>query len=225
MTDAGGSTPAPRAKRGERAAARRDALSGAGPTGEEPARNPGARGGVALFGEVLTAGLLITLVGLAVATLPAALAAGIRHLRRYVAAEDSRLALFWADVRAAIVPGLAVGAVSAVIAGVLVFDILLARTGALPGGIVIEIVGWILAGVLAVALLSTAGAWTPERGWLGALRTVPAALRDDVPGALYLAATAVFVGVAVWALVPLFIPAIGCAALAVVAIPERRRAR
>jgi hypothetical protein len=33
----------------------------------------------------------------------------------------------------------------------------------------------------------------------------------------------VFVGIATWMLVPMIVPAIGCAALAVVAIPTRRR--
>jgi hypothetical protein len=57
------------------------------------------------------------------------------------------------------------------------------------------------------------------------VRAIPAAVRADVAGALYVVATAVFVGVATWALIPLFIPAIGCAALAVVAIPARARGR
>ena len=48
-------------------------------------------------------------------------------------------------------------------------------------------------------------------------------VRLDVPGALYLAATAAFVVIVTWALVPLVIPALGCAALAVVAVPERPR--
>ncbi|MGA7147244.1 MAG: hypothetical protein WBX17_02000, partial [Microbacterium sp.] len=66
-------------------------------------------------------------------------------------------------------------------------------------------------------------AWSPEVGWRGALREGRAALGADLRGALYLAATAVFVGVAAWMLVPLIMPALGCAALAVVAIPVRRR--
>ena len=87
------------------------------------------------------------------------------------------------------------------------------------------IVGWVVLAAVAVALLSAAGAWTPETGWRTAVSGVPAALAADVAGALFLVATAVFVGVATWALVPLVVPALGCAALAVVAIPERRRRR
>ena len=55
------------------------------------------------------------------------------------------------------------------------------------------------------------------------MRTVPAAIRADVAGAGYIAAAAIFTGVVTWALAPLFIAGIGCAALAVVAVPARRR--
>jgi hypothetical protein len=209
-----------------RAAKRADA-SGSGPTLEErpPARFPGARGAFALFGEVLLTGVLVTLAGIAVITLPAALAAGIRHLRRYLRAEASPATLFWRDVRSALPGGLVVGLVSAVLAAILVLDIELAGSGLLPGGFAIAIVGW--AGLVAgaVTLLVAAGAWTPERGWRAALWSVPAAVRADIRGALFLAATAAFVGVVTWMLAPLIVPALGCAAMAVVAIPERRRAR
>lgn len=213
--------------RREERAARRAALSGSGPTrgDEQPARFPGAGARFALFGEVMLTGLLITLVGVMIITLPAGLAAGVRHMRRFIAAEDSRLELFWADVKKAIVPGLALGAGALVLALVLLLDIDLARSGFLPGGSVIEIVGWVGLVALALALLAAAGMWTPERGWRGALRAIPRLLRADIRGALYLAVTVMFVGVTTWALVPLFIAAIGCAALAVVAIPERRRDR
>ncbi|GAA3908555.1 hypothetical protein [Microbacterium invictum] len=227
MMDAAASTGrSGRTRRAERAA-RRAELSGSGPTREEvaPARFPGARAKFALFGEVLLTGLLVTLAGILVITLPAALAAGIRHLRRFIAAEDSRVGLFWTDVARAVLPGLAVGAGAVVLALILLLDIDVARSGFLPGGAVIEVVGWAGLGALALALLIAAGAWTPEAGWRGALRAVPGLVRADLPGALYVVATAVFVGVVTWALPPLFIPAIGCAALAVVAIPERRRGR
>jgi hypothetical protein len=236
-------------------AARRADASGSGPTLEErdAPRFPGAAGAFALFGEVLMVGLLITIAGLAIVTLPAALAAGIRHLRRYVAAEASPAALFWQDVRKALPGGLVVGVVSVVLTLLLLFDIDLAGSGALPGGGVIAIVGWLGLAAVAVAVLAAAGAWTPEggsapanrgsgaeprygsapanrgsvakpqRGWRAAVRSIPHTVAADIAGALYLAATAFFVGVATWMLVPLVVPALGCAALAVVAIPTRRR--
>lgn len=215
------------AERREHRAAKREARSGAGPTvaGIEPGANPGATAKFGLFGEVLTIGLMMTVVALGVVTLPIALAAGIRHLRRFVAAEDSRAALFWDDVRAGVLPSLVIGVPAALIAAVLVIDVVLAGSGALPGGEAIAVIGW--AGLLAlcVGVLLTAGAWSPELRWKSALRTVPAAIGADVAGAAYIAAAAVFTGVVTWALTPLFIAGIGCAALAVVAVPGRRRHR
>lgn len=208
-------------------AARRADASGSGPTlGERaPARFPGVKGGFALFGEVLVTGLLVTVAGIAIITLPAALAAGIRHLRRYVNADASHARLFWQDFVKALPGGLVVGLATLVLTALLALDIDLANSGFLPGGAAIAIVGWAGLAVVAVALLASAGAWTPQLGWRAAVRGVPATVVSDLRGALLLAATAGFVGVAAWMLVPLVIPALGCAALAVVAIPERRRAR
>ena len=214
-------------RRDRRAAIRAD-RNGSGPALEErdPVRFPGAGAKFALFGEVLLVGLLVTVVGALVVTLPVALAAGIRHLRRYVAAEDSRVRLFWGDVRRGILPGLVVGLVVAALAVVFLLDIDLARSGFLPGGPVIEIVGWMGLSALAIAVLSLAQQWSPEIGWRGAVRRVPAAIADDPIGAVYLlvaAALVVFLTTSV--LVPLFPAALGCALLAAVAVPERRRRR
>jgi len=215
------------AGRREATAVAREARSGSGPVGAgfDPGPHPGATAKFGLFGEALTVGLLITLVALPVVTLPIALAAGIRQLRRFAAAEDSRAALFWADVRAGILPSLVVGVPAALIATVLTVDVVLARTGALPGGEVVGVVGWAGLVVLATGVLVVAGIWSPSMRWTDAVRALPDTVRADAAGVLYLAATAVFVGVVTWALVPLFIPAVGCAALAVVAVPSRRRRR
>jgi len=208
--------------RREEKAIRRAALSGAGPTDEsDVARFPGARAGFALFGEVLMIGMLVTLIGLPLITLPAALAAGIRHLRRYVHAEDSRLTFFWSDLRAGVARGLVVGLGALVLTLILLLDIDLAASGALPGGVVVSTVGWVGLASLGVTLLVAAAAWTPETGWRRALRSVPGSLARDFPGALYLVSTVVFVVVVTWALPPLIIAGLGCAALAAVAIPER----
>lgn len=174
-----------------------------------------------MLGEVLLTGLLMGLVSIPIVTLPAALAAGIRHLRRHVAAEDSRLALFWNDVRRAVLPGAVVGAGVLVLTLLLLLDIDLARSGFLPGGVVVEIVGWAGLAVLAIVLLAAAGVWSPEGGWRAALGAVPAVVRADLFGAAYLVAAAGFAVVVTWALAPLIVPALGCVALAVVALPSR----
>lgn len=208
-------------------AARHADASGSGPTLDErePARFPGATGAFALFGEVLLTGMLVAAGGFAVVTLPAALAAGIRHLRRYANAEASHARTFWQDYRRALPGGLVVGVVGVVLALVLVLDIDLAGSGALPGGPAIAVVGW--AGLVAgaVALLAAAGSWTPERGWRAAVRGIPSALAADPIGAVYLAAAAVLAGVVTWMLIPLIIAGLGCAAFAVVAVPARRGRR
>lgn len=208
-------------------AARHADASGSGSTLDErePARFPGATGAFALFGEVLLTGMLVAAGGLAVVTLPAALAAGIRHLRRYVNAEAAHARTFWQDYRRALPGGLVIGVVGVVLALVLVLDIDLAGSGALPGGPAIAVVGW--AGLVAgaVALLTAAGSWTPERGWRAAVRGIPSALAADPIGAVYLAAAAVLAGVVTWMLIPLIIAGLGCAAFAVVAVPARRGRR
>jgi hypothetical protein len=208
-------------RREERALLRRE-RDGSGPAreGEVPEHNAGATGRFAFLGEVLMTGLLVTLVSIPVITLPVGLAAGIRHLRRVVAAEDSRSRLFWRDVRAAL-PGAAFGLVVLVLSLVLLLDIDLSRTGMLPGGVVVEVVGWAGLAAVSLALLAAASSWTPEKGWRAALRAVPALVRADVVGAAYLVMAAGFVVVVTWALPPLLLPALGCAALAVVAIPSR----
>jgi hypothetical protein len=218
---------AAKATRRARRQALRAELDGSGPVREEraPDANPGARGAFALFGEVLVVGLLVTLVGLLIVTLPAGLAAGVRHVRRFVAAEDTRLALFWVDVRAALAGGVGVGAGALALALLLVLDIDLARSGFLPGGAVIQVIGWVGLAALGAALLAAAGSWTAAGGWRTATRRLPRLVADDVPGALYLAATTGFVAIATWVLPPLLIPALGCAALAVAAIPARPRRR
>lgn len=207
-------------------AARRAALSGSGPTHDGAApvgRFPGAKSAFGLLGEVLLVGILIALVSLPVLTLPAALAAGVRHLRRFLRAEASGLESFWRDVRASLFGGIGIGAASVVIAIVLALDIDLASSGMLPGGPFVGVIGWVGLAALVLALFTAAGRWTPGLGWLGALRAVPGALRADPAGAAYLLATAVFAGVVTWQLAPLIIPALGCIALAIVAAPERPR--
>jgi len=211
-------------RRAARAAVRAD-RSGSGPVLDErpPSRFPGAAAKFALFGEVLLVGLLVVLVGALVVTLPIALAAGIRHLGRYIAADDSRLGLFWRDVRAGIAGGSVVGLIAAVVAVVLVIDIDLARSGFLPGGVVIEAVGWAGLAVLAVGLLIAAGAWDPRAGWRAAVRSVPAIVRSDLRGLVFYIAAAALVVILTWMLPPLLPAALGCAVLAVVAVPARQR--
>ncbi|WP_286308662.1 hypothetical protein [Agromyces mangrovi Wang et al. 2018] len=172
-----------RAARRAEAAARRGERDGSGPTRDvhTVARFPGATAKFALLGEVLLVGVLVTLVGILVVTLPAALAAGTRHLRRYIGAEGSSLGLFFRDVRMALPGGLAIGAGAALLAAVLALDIVIASSGLLPGGALMAVVGWVGLLALSVVLLATAGLWSPQAGWRAALRALPAASPTTCP--------------------------------------------
>ena len=210
-----------------RAAKRADA-SGSGPTLEEraPARFPGVKGSFALFGEVLLTGLLVTIAGIAIITLPAALAAGIRHLRRYVNAEASHARLFWQDFVKALPGGLVVGLAALVLGGLLALDIDLANSGFLPGGAAIAVVGW--AGLVVVG--ASRFSPPPARGRPSAAgaRRCGASRQPSAPTSAAHSSSPpppCSSASSTWMLVPLIVPALGCAALAVVAIPERRRAR
>lgn len=209
----------------EEAARRRAERSGSGPVreGTPPPRFPGASQGFALFGEVMLMGILVTLVSLPIVTLPVALAAGIRHMRRFLEAEQSGLALFWRDVRDGLLGSAVVGIVTAILVIILLIDIDLAGTGFLPGGPFIAAVGWVGLLLTGVSLFLAAREWSPERGWRVAVRAVPAALRGDLVGAAYLAATVVFAAIVTWQLIPLIVPALGCVIFAIVAVPERPR--
>lgn len=211
-------------QRGVRLRGERD---GSGPIrcGSVRSVNVGARDRFALLGEVLVVGLLVTVIGLGIVTLPGALAAGVRHLRRFIRADDSRLAYFWRDVSLAILPGAVIGVVGVLLSVLLLADIALGASGAVPRSGVVAGIGWVGLGCVVGCLLLVSGRWDPQAGWLRAVQQVPSAIRHDPVGAVYIVATAGFVIVATWALAPLFIPAIGCAALAIVAVPARPRRR
>lgn len=134
------------------------------------------------------------------------------------------MSALWRDFLRALPGGALVGLGVAVLTGVLALDIVLAGSGSLPGGEAIAAAGWVIAALAGGALLLGCAAWNPADGWPQALRSIPGAVQADAAGALYTIAAAAFVGVAGWMLVPLVVPAVGCAVLAAVAIPARRRA-
>jgi hypothetical protein len=214
-------------KRARRAAsdARRAAASGSGPVREDvpPARFPGAKNWFGLLGEVLAVGMLVSLASLPLITLPAALAAGVGHMRRYLLAEETTFDSAWRQFKAAFLGGAVVAVASIVLVLVLLLDIDLANSGALPGGPVIAAVGWIGLAAVGLALFTAAGLWTADRGWRRSIALLPGIVRGDPAGAAYTVATGVFAVIVTWQLAPLIVPALGCVVLAIVAIPERSR--
>jgi hypothetical protein len=206
--------------------ARAQALSGSGHTDAAPAAVwPGAKQRFALFGEVLLTGIIVTLLSIPIVTIPLAIAVGRRHLLRFLRAEGSQLSLVAGDVREGFIGGVGIGCAWLVATGVLLMDLLLVGSGALPGGIAVGAVAALLLAGLTVLTLWVAAAWTPAAGWRGAVRTGLLSLRTDVVGSLYLLVAAVFVVLFTWMLAPLIVPALGCASFAVAAVSTRRTAR
>ena len=203
---------------------KREEQSGSGPARSAPQnRWPGAPGAFALFGEVLLIGLLVFVVSIPIVTLPLALAAGTRHLHRYLRAEDSGLALFWRDVRVGLPGGVIVGLCSLLAVGILTLDLVLASSGMLPGGVVVGVAGWIGIALVALGISSAARTWNPATGWKRAVGTGFREATGDPVGSLYLLIACGFVVLVTWQLPPLLIPGLGVLVLAVVAVPERRR--
>jgi hypothetical protein len=200
--------------------------SGAGQ--ERPDRRgdrwPGAMAKFAFFGEVLYVGVLVSALSIPLVTLPLAFAIGTRHLRRFLRAESSGLAAIGNDLKRGLLPSLPAGA--AVLAAVLVLlvDLAVAHDRLIPGAILWTIVGWLGLAVLALAALTAASFWSPERGWFAAFRSCGSSWQRDPVGVCYLLAAIGFVPLLGWQLMPLVVPAIGCLVLALVAIPERGHA-
>jgi hypothetical protein len=222
-----GTSPPVRAKQHASAerAARRAAVTGSGPVrieGPIP-MFPGATSWFALFGEVLLVGVLVAIASLPVVTLPAAVAAGTRHLRRYALADDAPLVFFWRDLRSALLGGIGIGFAALVAVGACLFDIGLAASDPSPIGIAMRLVGVTGLVVVAVGMLLAASLWTPEHGWSRAVGRLRDELDRDPAGLGYLVVVVGFVALITWQMAPLLVPGLGCAALALVAIPVRPR--
>lgn len=195
------------------------------PTGLERTRRfPGAAGAFALLGEVLWTGVLVALCSLPLVTLPAALAAGVRHLDRYLHARDSRVALLFGDVRSALRRGgLVLGFATALAVGALALQVAVVPTLGMPGADVFVIVAAALIVVVLVLVTSAAAAWAPSRGWRHAIALGLARLTADPVGALLTLVAVGLTALAGWQLPPLVVPALGCLTFALVVVRARRR--
>lgn len=184
-----------------------------------------ASGGFALLGEVLLTGVVIALLALPVVTLPAALAAGINHLRRFANDEGSRFSMLWRDARDALLGGVGVAVVALLGAAAALFAIGLAGADPTAVGTVMSIVGWLGLGIVATAVVMAAGGWRRTDGWSGALRGLRDRLDADPVAALYLFLAVVLTAVLTWQLLLLLVPCLGVVAFAVVAAESRTRGR
>lgn len=214
----------PRRQRARLQAERRAAASGVGPArpGFEVPRFPGATGRFALFGEIMLMGLVVTVVALPLITLPLALAAGARHLRRYLKGEASGVRAFWDDLKAGFGGGLLVGLAMLVLLAAAILSLFIAPTDLTGFGVVMTVVAWIAIAATAVIVLMLAGDWEPITGWQGAFRRIGDRFEADPIAPAYLLFAAALVVVCFWQLGPLVIPALGVAVFLVVVLRERR---
>ncbi|GAB4055124.1 hypothetical protein [Catellatospora paridis] len=181
--------------------------------------------GFALFAEVLLTGVAIALFALPVLTLPAALAAGVGHLRRYVADEGSPFAAFWRDARAAAAGGAVVAVVALLGAGAAILAIGLAAADPTPAGAVMAFVGRLALGIVATAVVLAAGAWTRDGGWRSAVRGLRDQWDADPAAALHVFVAVALTAVLTWQFALLLVPSLGVVAFAVVAVQHRSRVR
>ncbi|MBU1249725.1 MAG: hypothetical protein KJ659_10100 [Actinobacteria bacterium] len=188
-------------------------------------RWPGAAGGFALLGEVLWVGILVTIASLPILTLPGALAAGTRSLRRYLRAERSGVVEFRDDLARAVLPGLVVGLAAVGLVGLGVASAAIALGYGLPGGEMVAIAALALVGAASTVTLALAATWRPAIGWSGAARGVLHDLAADASGTALLVVAIVLTGVCAWQYPPLIVPALGCLAFAAAVVVERRIVR
>jgi hypothetical protein len=204
------------------------------PEEEQPerARRVPGESRFALLGETLLTGLLVLVGSLPVVTLPAALAAGVAHLRRHLGGYDTSIRTFVRDWLAAVRGLWLLGVLLVVAVVVVVLNTGLATSGALPGAAAVRWVTWAAAVCAAVVLVRAAAAWSdddaaPATG--ATLRTVRVLLahgaartRDDVAGSALLVGALAMCVVLVWMLAPLVLVTGGLLSLAAVAVETRR---
>jgi len=187
-------------------------------------RYPGAHGAFTLLGEVLWVGILVSVSSLAIVTAPSAVAAGVRHLDRYLHARESGIGMFARDLRAALLPGgLGIGLAAAAASGLLVLQLLTLPGSSVPGaGALCVVVALLLLTGLVLLGLACAS-WSPRRSWRAALElSVTRALADPV-AALLVAVALALTAVATYQLPPLIVPALGCLSFALTVVRARRR--
>ena len=177
----------------------------------------------ALFGECLTAGVLVLLAALPVVTLVPALAAGCAHIKAHVDGETTSVRAFFERVRSAL-PGGWVVSVGVVVAfTVLVVDVVFLRTRVAGGGFVAVVCALAAVG-LAVVTLRAAALWSPESRWPSVVRAAARLAAGDFAGTLLLVMSLTVLLIVTWQLPPLLVPMTGCVLMAAVAVDRRHTA-
>ncbi|WP_177154747.1 DUF624 domain-containing protein [Glycomyces harbinensis] len=181
--------------------------------------------GFALFAECLLTGLWFCIAALPVVTIPAALAAGSRHVAAFAAGETSTLATFWTDFRTAWRESWRVGLAMCAVALVLLANLFVLAQEGVPGRSALAAATFLVAGLAATVLLRACAAWEPRERWRSLFRAALERTRDDASGTGILLGGTAVLAVCVWALWLLVVPMSGCLVGAAVAVHRRRLAR
>lgn len=175
----------------------------------------------ALFGECLTAGVLVAVTMLPVVTLLPALAAGCAHIRAHVDGETTAIRAYFERVRSAYPGSLPLSLGVAAAFAVLIADVLILRAG-VPGGAFVAAACAVAAAALSVVVLRAAAAWSAGTQWTDLVRQAARrAVRSDPSGSLLLVMALGVLIVVTWQLLPLVVPMLGCVLMAAVAVERR----
>ncbi|GAB7192701.1 hypothetical protein NUM3379_34100 [Kineococcus sp. NUM-3379] len=184
-------------------------------------RRSSPRDGFELFAECLLTGVVVGVLALPLLTALPVLAAGTRHLRSHVEGEASGVRLLLRDARTATRGSWGVSLLLLALLAVLGFNVLVASSGALPGGGVLRWVALALAAAALVVAFRAAAQWSPGASWRALV--VAAARRSgaDPTGSALVALAAGFVGLLAWMLPPLALPGVGILVVGLVAVETR----
>ena len=188
----------------------------------EPVRRLG-EGPIALFGEMLVAGLAVAVVSLAVVTVVPALAAGAQHIERHLSGRGDALRDLFATMRAAFRGVWAVTIIPVAAIAFLVVNVSIGMRGIVPGGAAFAAVSTVLAAAIAIVVCRTAALWTVGARWPELLREGRALALADPIGSIFVALGLAVSVTVTWMFAPLIVIAPGMLALSLVAA-ERRRA-
>lgn len=176
----------------------------------------------ALFGEVLFVGAIVLVLSLPVVTAVAAVAVGVRHLRRHVVGETDSVRRLLRDLLPALRDLWPLGLFTPVALVLLAYNVWLGETGVLPGGQAVSAVSVVVGAGVVVVALRVAGTWVPGQHWWLSVRAAVRRAGRDFGGSLLLIAAVVMCGVLVWMLTPLVLVVGGLLVLAVLAVEHRR---
>lgn len=179
-----------------------------------------------LLGEVLWTGVLVAVASVPIVTMPAALAAGIRHLQRHIDAREDGIRLFLRDFRAALLPGgVGVGVAVAALSAALAVQPAVSIISGVPGAELLGVASGLLLWMLWTLSVAACANWSPERPWRSAIVEGAARWVTEPRGGALVALAVALTAVATWQLPPLLVPSLGCLAFAMVAVSSGRRRR